>query len=129
MYHKIFLVFIFKMLNLRGHPPNSLKGDIRQNLKIAYCSESHFKQFTLYSDSQNVFRLRDRQSIKVSYFRPLEIPHYVIRYQLKQNVETSNFTSMMLNKLFLVFEIFRKYFWPLSALNLKGWPLNLHMVD
>ena len=48
------------MLNFRGHPLNSLKGDVRQNLKMAYCSESHFKHFMLYNVSQNVFPLRDR---------------------------------------------------------------------
>ena len=49
------------MLNFRGHPLNSLKGNIRQNLKMAYCSESRCEQFMLYNVSQNVFRLRDRK--------------------------------------------------------------------
>ena len=55
------------MLTFRGPPLNSLKGDVRQNLKMAYCSESHLKQFMLYNVSQNVFRLRDRkhQSFKL----------------------------------------------------------------
>ena len=56
------------MLNFRGHPLNSLKGDVRQNLKMAYCSESHLKHFVLYNVSQNVFLLRDRkhQSFRLS---------------------------------------------------------------
>ena len=49
------------MLTFRGHPLNSLKGNVRQNLKMAYCPETHFKQFMLYNVSQNVFRLRDRK--------------------------------------------------------------------
>ena len=35
----------------------------------------------------------------------------------------------MLHKLFLVFEISWKYFWPLSAPNLKGWPQKSYIVD
>ena len=50
------------MLTFRGHPLNSLKGDVRQNLKMAYCSESHLEQFMLYNVSQNVFRLKDRKN-------------------------------------------------------------------
>jgi len=58
MYNKIFLVFIiYTMLNIRGHALNSFKGDVRQNLKMAYFSESHFKQFMLYNVLQNVFHL------------------------------------------------------------------------
>ena len=49
------------MLNFRGRPLNSLKGDVRQNLKMACCSESYFKHFMLYNVSQNVFPLRDRK--------------------------------------------------------------------
>ena len=56
------------MLNFRGHPLNSLKGDVRQNLKMACCSESPLKHFVLYNVSQNVFPLRDRkhQSFRLS---------------------------------------------------------------
>ena len=134
MYNKIFLVFIiYTMLTFRGHPLNSLKGDVRQNLKMAYCSESHFKQFMLYNVSQNVFRLKDRKHQSLILPAPwnssLRNPISFRWYQLIQNVETSNFASIMFNKFFLVFEIFRKYCWPLSALNLKSWPLNLHMVE
>ena len=134
MYNKIFLVFIiYTMLTFRGHPLNSLKGDVRQNLKMAYCSESHFKQFMLYNVSQNVFRLKDRKHQSLILPAPwnssLRNLFSFRWYQLIQNVETSNFASIMFNKFFLVFEIFRKYYWPLSVLNLKSWPLNLHMVE
>ena len=56
------------MLNFRGHPLNSLKSDVRQNLKMAYCSESHFKHLMLYKVSQNVFPFRERkhQSVRLS---------------------------------------------------------------
>ena len=134
MYKKIFLVFIIDtMLTFRGHPLNSLKGNVWQNLKMAYCPEAHFKQFMLYNVSQNVFRLRDR---KHQSFKLLALRNPLLRnkfsfswYQLIQNVKTSNFASIMLNKFFLVYEILRKYFWPLSALNLKGWPLKLDIVE
>ena len=67
------------MLNFRGRPLNSLKGDVRQNLKMAYCLESHFKHFMLYNVSQNVFPFRDRkhQSFRPS---PFKIPYYVINF-------------------------------------------------
>ena len=121
------------MLYFRGHPLKSLKGDFRQNMKMVYCSGSYSKQFMLYNVSQNVFRLRDR---KHQSFRLLAPWNPLLRnqfsfpwYQLVWNVETSSFASIMLNKILLVFEIFRKYFWPLLALNLKGWPLQLDMVE
>ena len=121
------------MLNFKGHPLSSLKGNIRQNLKMAYCSESHFKQFMLYNDSQNVFRLRDKRHqnfILSAPLNPLLRNQFSIPwYQLMRNVETSNFALIMLNKLFSDFEIIRKYFWPLSALNLKGWPLKFDMFE
>ena len=113
VYTKIFLVFmIYMMLNFKGHPLNSLKGNIRQNLKMAYCSESHFKQFMLYNDSQNVFRLRDRKHqnfILSAPWNPLLCNQFSFHwYQLIENVETSNFASIMLSKFHLVFKIFRK---------------------
>ena len=113
IYNKIFLVFmIYMMLNFKGHPLKSLKGNIRQNLKMAYCSESHFKQFMLYNDSQNVFRLRDRKHqnfILSAPWNPLLCNQFSFCwYQLIQNVETSNFASIMLSKFYLVFKIFRK---------------------
>ena len=134
MLYKIFSVFIISsMLYFRGHPLKSLKGDVRQNLKMAYCLGSHSKQFILYNVSQNVFCSIDRkhQSFRLSApCNPLLRNQFSIPwYQLMRNVETSNFALIMLNKLFSDFEIIRKYFWPLSALNLKGWPLKFDMFE
>ena len=121
------------MLYFRGHPLKSLKGDVRQNLKIAYCIGSHSKQFILNNVSQNVFCSRDRkhQSFRLSApCNPLLRNQFSFRwYQLMRSVETSNFALLMLNKLFLVFELYWKYFWPLAALNLKDWTLKLEMVE
>ena len=67
------------MLNFRGHPLNSLKGDVRQNLKMAYCSELHVKHFVLYNVSQIVFPLRERKHQSFRFW-PLKIPYYVINF-------------------------------------------------
>ena len=61
------------MFNFRGHPLNSLKGDVRQNLKMAYCLELHFKHYMM-------FFLYEIESIKVSGFRPFKFPYYVINF-------------------------------------------------
>ena len=59
------------MLNFRGHPLNPLKGDVRQNLKMAYCSELHVKHFVLYNVSQIVFSFKREKASKFQTFGPL----------------------------------------------------------